>query len=231
MRKKLAAKKLAGKSKAKAEEAVPVVPVWQSSVSDLNKKFETTHQDKSAVKQITPQILPSKERESSVVRKSIHSEGNKPRSVNQSKKVEPAIYNKNQKQETNDEFKKLCRDFLLLDGFKITEPILDLKKFSVDYVASKYGRQYVIQCRSLKNIDYEKDVKNILYGKALINADVAIIMTNALCPKKAKMVASNYEILIWDREYILRDLHLKDMVKKYPSSGFGGVGAHDDIPG
>ena len=115
------------------------------------------------------------------------------------------------------DFEKYCMKLLRLNGFEKVENTVASGDGGVDILARKSGKLYAIQCKRWKgNVGY-KAIQEIYAGKALVNADKAVVMTNSRFSGPAKDNAQKLGVILWDGNEVQKMLQTAIIQSHKPS--------------
>lgn len=97
-------------------------------------------------------------------------------------------------------FEYLCADVLRKNDFYDVTVTQACGDFGVDIIAFKDNQKYVIQCKRFSSNVGNRAVQEIYSGKAVYDADVAVVMTNRYFTQSAIETAKKTNVLLWDRD-------------------------------
>lgn len=103
-------------------------------------------------------------------------------------------------------FEHWCKDFLVDSGF--SNVILNGKSGDqgVDILAEKDGVRYAVQCKCYSSDLGNTPIQEVFAGKNFYNCHVAAVLTNRHFTKGGKELAASLGVLLWDRDWIERNM-------------------------
>lgn len=101
---------------------------------------------------------------------------------------------------TGEEFEVFCAGLLLNDGFTDVQLTKGSGDRGVDITACKDGVKYVFQCKCYSSSVGNAAVQEVFSGKAIYDADVAVVLTNNYFTEQAKSDAARLRVRLWDRD-------------------------------
>lgn len=102
------------------------------------------------------------------------------------------------------EFEHFCAKVLQINGFcniNVTKASSDQ---GVDIIALKDGIRCAVQCKRYSNNVGNKAVQEVIAGMQYYNCSIGIVMTNNYFTQSAKELANRAEIILWDRNFLLK---------------------------
>ena len=103
---------------------------------------------------------------------------------------------------SGEDFEYFCADILRGNGFKDVEVTKASGDHGIDVLAKKDGVKYAIQCKRYSKPVGNKAVQEAYSGKAIYNADVAVVMSNMDFTPQAIEDARKLKVELWDRNNI-----------------------------
>lgn len=103
---------------------------------------------------------------------------------------------------SGEDFEYFCADILRGNGFKDVEVTKSSGDHGIDVLAKKEGVKYAIQCKRYSKPVGNKAVQEAYSGKAIYNADVAVVMSNMDFTPQAIEDARKLKVELWDRNKI-----------------------------
>lgn len=97
------------------------------------------------------------------------------------------------------EFEYFCSDLLKDNEFKHVTVTKGSGDHGIDILASKSGKRYAIQCKRYSSNVGNSAVQEAYSGKALYNADIAVVMSNSNFTKQAVSDAEKLDVSLWDK--------------------------------
>lgn len=102
---------------------------------------------------------------------------------------------------TGYEFEHFCADLLRDNNFKKVKVTKGSGDHGVDILATKHGRKYAIQCKCYSSNIGNSAVQEVYSGRAIYDADVAVVMTNSKFTSQAMSDAAKLNVELWgDKE-------------------------------
>lgn len=102
------------------------------------------------------------------------------------------------------EFEHFCADLLQRNGFTDVEVTKASGDFGIDILARKDGVSYAIQCKCYSDTVGNHAVQEALSGAQYYHCMVAVVMTNNYFTPAAIETAQKTNVLLWDRDTILK---------------------------
>lgn len=105
---------------------------------------------------------------------------------------------------TGIEFEQFCGMILKRNGFdkiSVTQPSGD---FGADVIAYKGGVKFAIQCKKYSEPVGVSAVQEVLASKSVYKCHVAVVLTNNYFTNSAVSLADTNDVLLWDRNYLLK---------------------------
>ena len=106
------------------------------------------------------------------------------------------------------DFECYCRDLLLSCGFTSVETTSRHNDDGVDLVANLCDITFVIQCKRYADVVTKKAIQEVYAGKAVHNADVAVVITNSAFTRDAISTAEVLNVKLWN------GAHLKEVAMR-----------------
>ena len=103
---------------------------------------------------------------------------------------------------SGEDFEYFCADILRGNGFKDVEVTKASGDHGIDVLAKKDGVKYAIQCKRYSKPVGNKAVQEAYSGKAIYNADVAVVMSNMDFTPQAVEDAKKLKVELWDKNKI-----------------------------
>ncbi len=100
------------------------------------------------------------------------------------------------------EFEQFCVQLLKRNGFWQVRQTPGSGDRGVDVLATKAGHNYAIQCKRYSGSVGNGAVQQAYSGKAIYNADIAVVMTNNYFTKQAIEDARKLGVQLWNRDII-----------------------------
>ena len=105
---------------------------------------------------------------------------------------------------TGVEFEEFCKFILKNNGFgnvRMTETTGD---YGGDLLAEMNGIKYVFQCKRYSNLVGISAVQEVIGSKTIYHTHVAVVFTNSYFTKNAEILAEKSNVLLWDRDRLLK---------------------------
>ena len=102
------------------------------------------------------------------------------------------------------EFEHFCADLLQRNGFTDVEVTKASGDFGIDILARKDGVSYAIQCKCYSDTVGNHAVQEALSGAQYYHRMVAAVMTNNYFTPAAIETAQKTNVLLWDRDAVLK---------------------------
>ena len=102
------------------------------------------------------------------------------------------------------EFEHFCADLLQRNGFTDVEVTKASGDFGIDILARKDGVSYAIQCKCYSDTVGNHAVQEALSGAQYYHRMVAAVMTNNYFTPAAIETAQKTNVLLWDRDTVLK---------------------------
>lgn len=99
---------------------------------------------------------------------------------------------------TGEEFEIMCANLLRKNGFSNVSTTSRTGDHGIDIIAYKDGYKYAIQCKNYANKVGNKAVQEAYSGKAIYNANIAVVMTNNQFTPQAIEDANRLNVWLWD---------------------------------
>lgn len=115
-------------------------------------------------------------------------------------------YNLNIDNMDGHQFEYFCADVLRENGFTEVRVTRGSGDHGIDIIARKEAFLCAIQCKRYSTNVGNKAIQEAYTGKALYNADVAIVMTNQYFTTQAVQEAQQLKVQLWDRNVLLNFL-------------------------
>lgn len=103
---------------------------------------------------------------------------------------------------TGEQFEKYVAERLSEAGWLDVKTTPKSGDHGVDIFASKDGEKYVFQCKRYKQSVNTPAVQEIYTGKGVYKADYAVVITNSTYTKKAREMAKELDVKLWNLEKI-----------------------------
>lgn len=100
------------------------------------------------------------------------------------------------------EFEQFCMQLLKKNGFWQVRQTPGSGDRGIDILASKAGQHYAIQCKRYSGSVGNSAIQQAYSGKAIYNADIAVVMTNNYFTKQAIEDARKLGVQLWNRDTI-----------------------------
>lgn len=107
------------------------------------------------------------------------------------------------------EFENLSKELLEANGFENVEVTVSSGDYGADVIAYKNDIKYAIQCKKFSGPVGVKAVQEVMGSKSVYNCHVAVVLTNSSFTVNAQKLASQNNVLLWDRE------KLKELIRNY----------------
>ena len=98
------------------------------------------------------------------------------------------------------DFENFCAELLRKNGFEKVEVTRASGDHGVDIMAHREGIVYAIQCKRYESNVGNAAIQQIYAGKAIYDADIAVVLTNRYFTKQAEMEAECLHVKLWDRD-------------------------------
>lgn len=98
------------------------------------------------------------------------------------------------------EFEEYTAKILRKHGYKNVEVTQKSNDYGADVVAEKDGVKYVLQCKYYTSSVGIEAVQQIYAAKDFYAAHVAVVVTNSVFTKAAKVLANELKVVLWDGE-------------------------------
>lgn len=112
-------------------------------------------------------------------------------------------------------------------GYENVEVTQKSNDYGADVVAEKDGVIYVFQCKFYSNMVGIEAVQQIYSAKIHYGAHIAVVVTNSVFTKAAKILADELKVILWDGKLLLQLAGYKsfeDDKIKNPRPGVGDPG-------
>ena len=103
---------------------------------------------------------------------------------------------------TGEQFEKYVAERLNEAGWLDVKTTPKSGDHGVDIFAVKDGEKYVFQCKRYKQSVNTPAVQEIYTGKGVYKADYAVVITNSTYTKKAREMAKELDVKLWNLEMI-----------------------------
>lgn len=131
------------------------------------------------------------------------------------------------------DFERWCASLLEKAGFSNVEVTQGSGDHGVDVLAEKDGIRYAVQCKCYSKDLGNSPIQEVSAGKMMpqYHCQVGAVMTNRYFTKGAQELAAATGTLLWDRDWIIKQLTQQGMFKSVlstqvsPPKGF----EHDDL--
>lgn len=104
---------------------------------------------------------------------------------------------------TGVEFENISKLILEKNGFSNIIVTSTSGDYGVDILAEKDYVKYAIQCKKYSSSVGIRAVQEVIGGKAMNNAHVAVVLTNNYFTPNAKELANKNGVLLWDKNKLL----------------------------
>ena len=101
-------------------------------------------------------------------------------------------------------FEYFCADLLRANGFTNVELTKKTGDLGVDILAEKEQITYAVQCKCHASNIGNQAVRDVYSGKECYHCMIGAVMTNRFFTKAAVRLATEHNILLWDREYLFQ---------------------------
>ena len=101
-------------------------------------------------------------------------------------------------------FEYFCADLLRANGFTNVELTKKTWDLGVDILAEKEQITYAVQCKCHASNIGNQAVRDVYSGKECYHCMIGAVMTNRFFTKAAVRLATEHNILLWDREYLFQ---------------------------
>lgn len=101
-------------------------------------------------------------------------------------------------------FENFVAGLLRINGYKKVEVTKASGDYGVDIVAVKNGKKYAFQCKCYSSNLGIKSIQEVYSGAKMYRADIAVVVTNSHFTSSAINLANKLEVLLWNRDYIIR---------------------------
>lgn len=125
------------------------------------------------------------------------------------KKAYPNIKYKNAAFDSMDgaEFERYCAYLLEKNGFHNVRVTKTSGDHGIDVLAKRNNYTYAIQCKRFSGKVGNRAVQEAFTGRALYNANVAVVLTNNFFTDQAIEDARALGVQLWDRNDLIRMIH------------------------
>lgn len=104
------------------------------------------------------------------------------------------------------EFEQFFANLLWNSGYTNVEVTSASGDYGVDILANKAGIKYAIQCKRYSNSVGIDAIQQVYAGASYYKCDVAVVVTNSTFTKAATNTANSLDVLLWDRDVLIRML-------------------------
>ena len=101
-------------------------------------------------------------------------------------------------------FEYFCADLLRANGFTNVELTKKTGDLGVDILAEKEQITYAVQCKCHASNIGNQAVRDVYSGKECYHCMIGAVMSNRFFTKAAVRLATEHNILLWDREYLFQ---------------------------
>ncbi len=98
------------------------------------------------------------------------------------------------------DFEEYTASFLRKKGFEDVEVTKRSQDFGADVIAFKDSVKYVFQCKYYKGPVGVEAIQQIYAAKDYYEAHLAVVVTNSVFTKAAKVLAGELKVILWDCE-------------------------------
>ena len=125
------------------------------------------------------------------------------------KKAYPNIKYKNAAFDSMDgaEFERYCAYLLEKNGFHNVRVTKTSGDHGIDVLAKRNNYTYAIQCKRFSSKVGNRAVQEAFTGRALYNANIAVVLTNNFFTDQAIEDARALGVQLWDRYDLIRMIH------------------------
>lgn len=125
------------------------------------------------------------------------------------KKAYPNIKYKNAAFDSMDgaEFERYCAYLLEKNGFHNVSVTKTSGDHGIDVLAKRNNYTYAIQCKRFSSKVGNRAVQEAFTGRALYNANIAVVLTNNFFTDQAIEDARALGVQLWDRYDLIRMIH------------------------
>ena len=102
------------------------------------------------------------------------------------------------------EFEKLCAKVLERRGYSNICFTPTTNDYGIDIIAESMELKFAIQCKRAKTNIGNKAVQEALSGRIYYHCDTAVVVTNQYFTKSAIQTARATNVILWDRNFLLR---------------------------
>lgn len=102
------------------------------------------------------------------------------------------------------EFEEYCAKLLTRNGFKHVEITGASGDQGIDILCDKHGKTYGIQCKNYTGKVGNKAVQEAFAGKCFYDLDYGAVLTNNYFTKAAVLLSEETDVLLWDRDQLLK---------------------------
>ena len=99
---------------------------------------------------------------------------------------------------TGEQFEKYVAEKLIEAGWLDVKTTPKSGDHGVDIFATKDGEKYVFQCKRYRQSVNTPAVQEIYTGKGVYKADYAVVITNSTYTKKAREMAKELDVKLWN---------------------------------
>ena len=121
---------------------------------------------------------------------------------NDAKRKHTIVWKRDFDEMNGTEFEQFCVQLLKRNGFWQVRQTPGSGDRGVDVLATKAGDHYAIQCKRYSGSVGNGAVQQAYSGKAIYNADIAVVMTNNYFTKQAIEDARKLGVQLWNRDII-----------------------------
>lgn len=107
------------------------------------------------------------------------------------------------------DFERKFAEVLKMNGFENVTVTEESGDFGADVVAEKDGIKYVIQCKYYSSSVGVKAVQQVFASKLHYSAHVAVVATNGVFTKSAKVLAEETGVILWNGLKVQEMINIK----------------------
>lgn len=106
-------------------------------------------------------------------------------------------------------FEKFCANLLKNNGFTNVKVTPKKSDHGIDILATNDDKYYAIQCKCYSKNVGNKAIQEAYSGKAIYDANIAVVLTNRYFTEQAKSDARKLGVQLWDRHTLLKLIRSK----------------------
>lgn len=110
------------------------------------------------------------------------------------------------------DFEIFCANMLKNNGFTDVKVTPKKSDHGIDILATDNEKRYAIQCKCYSKNVGNKAIQEAYSGKAIYDADIAVVLTNRYFTEQARSDARKLGVQLWDRNVLLKLIRLEKIV-------------------